>query len=352
MKYLVRYLLPLAAVGLFGVALFHVAGNRAEEAEPPPVRLSAPPESPFENSVAGAGVIEPQSEAIAIGSSSAGLVKKVLVQVGDRVEPEKTLFELDDRELQAQLAVEQAALASAEAELERLKAQPRLEEVPVKEALAAEAAASLEERRRDLERVRRLYERGAASDSERDDAQAAYEVGQAQLKKAKAELALLNAGAWQSDIRLAEAAVLRAATEVQRVKTQLALLKVKAPIGGQILQVDVRPGEFVATPAPEPLIVMGATKTLHVRVDIDEQDIPRFKPATSAVARLRGGSDQTYALDFVRIEPYVVPKRSLTGDNTERIDTRVLQVIYKVQDPGENLYVGQQVDVFVNTSKK
>jgi hypothetical protein len=54
-------------------------------------------------------------------------------------------------------------------------------------------------------------------------------------------------------------------------------------------------------------------------------------------------------LDFVRVEPYVVPKRSLTGDNTERIDTRVLQVIYKVKDPGDNLYVGQQVDVFVNT---
>ncbi len=191
--------------------------------------------------------------------------------------------------------------------------------------------------------------RGAATEVERDDAQAAFDVAEAQLKKAQAELALLKAGAWQSDLKLTEAAVQRAKAEVERIKTQIELLKIKAPIGGRILKVDVRPGEFVATPASEPLIVMGATDILHVRVDIDEQDIPRFRPGTKAVARLRGGSEQTFDLDFVRVEPYVVPKKSLTGDNTERIDTRVLQVIYKVNRPGENLYVGQQVDVFVNT---
>ena len=349
MKYVIRYVLPLVAVGLFAVAIYHVSGNSEETENAPPSRLSAPPESPYQEAVAGAGMIEPESEAIEIGSSAAGLVKTVLVQVGHSVKPEQTLFELDDRELQAQLIVQKAALESAQAELERLEAQPREEEIPVTEAMEAEAKATLEQRRRDLERIGRLFGRGAATESERDDAEAAFDVAQAQLKKAQAELALLKAGAWQSDLKLTEAAVQRAKAEVERVKTQIELLKIKAPIGGRILKVDVRPGEFVATPASEPLIVMGAIDTLHVRVDIDEQDIPRFQPGTKAVARLRGGSDQTFDLDFVRVEPYVVPKRSLTGDNTERIDTRVLQVIYKVNRPGENLYVGQQVDVFVNT---
>jgi len=53
-------------------------------------------------------------------------------------------------------------------------------------------------------------------------------------------------------------------------------------------------------------------------------------------------------LRFVRVEPYVVPKRSLTGDNTERVDTRVLQVIYEVADEDQPLFVGQQVDVFID----
>jgi hypothetical protein len=43
----------------------------------------------------------------------------------------------------------------------------------------------------------------------------------------------------------------------------------------------------------------------------------------------------------------VVPKRSLTGDSTERVDTRVLQVIYAISDDKLPLFVGQQMDVFI-----
>jgi hypothetical protein len=52
-------------------------------------------------------------------------------------------------------------------------------------------------------------------------------------------------------------------------------------------------------------------------------------------------------LTFVRIEPYVVPKKSLTGENTERVDTRVLQIIYRFDRPPFPVYAGQQVDVFI-----
>ena len=90
---------------------------------------------------------------------------------------------------------------------------------------------------------------------------------------------------------------------------------------------------------------------LHVRVDIDEHDVHRFSPAAPAVATLRGRPDREIALKFVRVEPYVVPKRSLTGDNTARVDTRVLQVIYQIESQAERLYVGQQVDVSIGTEE-
>ena len=56
------------------------------------------------------------------------------------------------------------------------------------------------------------------------------------------------------------------------------------------------------------------------------------------------------SLTFVRVEPYVVPKKSLTGDASERVDSRVLQVIYSIANPCCPLYVGQQVDAFIDAS--
>jgi hypothetical protein len=113
-----------------------------------------------------------------------------------------------------------------------------------------------------------------------------------------------------------------------------------------VLQVDVRPGEFAGTPPDRRLMMLGSTDSLHVRVDIDEQDIGRYRAGIPGVAMPRGFPDLKYELRFKRIEPFVVPKRSLTGDNTERVDTRVLQVIYEVVKNEPPLYVGQQVDVF------
>src|SRR5687768_12380842 len=94
----------------------------------------------------------------------------------------------------------------------------------------------------------------------------------------------------------------------------------------------------------------GSTESLHIRVDIDEQDIGRYRAGIPGVAMPRGFPDLKYNLRFKRIEPFVVPKRSLTGDNTERVDTRVLQVIYEIEKNEQPLYVGQQVDVFFKLS--
>jgi HlyD family secretion protein len=82
-----------------------------------------------------------------------------------------------------------------------------------------------------------------------------------------------------------------------------------------------------------------------VRVDVDESDIPRFRPGAPGEASPRGSPGQKFPLKFVRVEPFVLPKRSLTGGSTERADTRVLPVIYAIDAPDPPLYVGQQLDV-------
>ena len=96
-----------------------------------------------------------------------------------------------------------------------------------------------------------------------------------------------------------------------------------------------------------PLILLGRLKPLHVRVDVDEHEGWRIRSGAKAVGHVRGNAQLETSLTFVRFEPFVVPKRSLTGDSTERVDTRVLQVIYRVERENLPLFVGQQLDVFI-----
>ena len=96
-------------------------------------------------------------------------------------------------------------------------------------------------------------------------------------------------------------------------------------------------------------MILGGGKHIHIRADVDENEAWRVRPNTPAVAYVRGDAAQKYPLEFVRFEPYVIPKKSLTGDTTERVDTRVLQVVFRVKDPNAPLYVGQQMDVYIET---
>lgn len=95
-------------------------------------------------------------------------------------------------------------------------------------------------------------------------------------------------------------------------------------------------------------MILGGGTNLHLRADIDENEAWRVQAGAAATAHLRGNSRTTFALEFVRVEPYVIPKKSLTGDTTERVDTRVLQVIYRFKDAEARVYNGQQMDVYID----
>jgi multidrug efflux pump subunit AcrA (membrane-fusion protein) len=160
----------------------------------------------------------------------------------------------------------------------------------------------------------------------------------------------LKAGAWAPDIKIAKAEITTAEAQVKRLETDIERLTMRAPVAGEILQVNVRAGEYAQVGAlAKPLILMGDTSRLNVRADVDENEGWKVHAEAPAKAAERGNSSQKVDLEFVRFEPYVVPKKSLTGDSTERVDTRVLQVIYRFKDTKVPFRVGQQMDVFIST---
>jgi len=344
------YLLPaLALLGiLFGVYSV-VTGAKPVPSAPP----AAPPAlAPFEGTIAGAGIVEASTQNIALGTAVSGLVAEVSVQVGDRVKKGDPLFRIDDREARAELAVRESALASARAELARLESAPRAEDLPPAQARVAEARSGLESAENDLRLVEGLTDKRAVSTEVLDRRRFAAQAARARLAEAEASLAKLAAGAWQPDLAVARAAADSAQARVDAQKTEIERAIVRAPVDGTVLRLDVRTGEFAASGTSTPLVLFGDVQRLHVRVDIDENDAWRFRPGAKAEAFVRGNRDLKAALEFVRVEPYVVPKRSLTGESTERVDTRVLQVLYSFDPKALPVYVGQQMDVFVEAEPR
>ena len=122
-------------------------------------------------------------------------------------------------------------------------------------------------------------------------------------------------------------------------------------VDGEVLQVNVRPGEYAALAVAASLRNRQLQALQHprgYRRARHSRAYTYFKKGIKAYASPRGDPKMRFNLAFDRVEPYVIPKKSLTGDNTERVDTRVLQVIYRVEGEAPALYVGMQVDVFLD----
>jgi HlyD family secretion protein len=342
-----KLILPvLALVGLSFAVTMVFAARRPEPVAEPIVEPPARPETV--KMIAGSGLVEARRENIPIGVNIPGVVTEVFVKKGQHVKSGDPLFRTDDREFKSMLAVREAELAASKAQLHKLLVSPRPEDIPPARATAQEAEARMNDAEAALARTERLYERKmiAASDYDRD--RYAFYAARATYAKTKAELEKILAGSWKEDIEIARAAVQLAQSQSEGIKINLERLIVRAPMDGEVLQLNVRLGQFAATTWKEPMIVLGDSKRLHVRVDLDEPELLYFSKSTRAVATLKGRPNVRFNLKFVYVEPYVIPKQSLTGNNSERVDQRVLQVIYELpEERPTDVYIGQQMDVYL-----
>lgn len=302
-----KYFLPILAIlgALYGLYIVHWS---QKEVPTPPIPFPAAT-SPYEHSIAGAGIIEASSQNISIGTPFNEIIKKIYVVEGDFVNVGDKLFELDLRSFESQLVTAQASVQLAE--------------------------VTLEDKRKQFSFYQRLKDTRAVS--EQTFQEAYYACVEAEYNLAVAQGSL------------------------QEVQTNIDRSIITAPVSGEILQVNIHVGEiapvipFISgastwlTAANGTLILMGTVAPLQVRIDVDEDDAWRFVPGSEAMAFVRGNRNIKFPLSFKRTEPYIIPKSSFTGETVERVDTRVLQVLYQFDRGDLPVYPGQILDIFIKS---
>jgi HlyD family secretion protein len=345
-----RHGIPLFAVAMIGFAGWSIASKyHPRSVTAPPI---AAPTHPYDSDVAGTGMVEPASEVIALAIERGGVVTSVDVVAGDRVKAGRPLFSIDVRNYQAAVAQDEASVAAQGAALASIEQSMILQRDVIDQAFANVDSAEAELARASLDNTRYSvlaragwapHQRFETATADAKKANASVAAAKAALASARQQNEVLSAQRREGEAKLAQA---KAALEGAR--TDLDKTVVKAPVDGVILKVNVRLGEYAqAGVLSSPLMTMGSVDPLHIRVDIDEADSWRVRPDSPAIARLRGNPAISVALSFVRFEPYVLAKQSLSGDTSERVDTRVLQAIYAFAPGDFPAFVGQQVDVFV-----
>ena len=343
-----KALIPAASVFGFIMGLQIVAAGNKPIVPAQPV--AAPAQAPYTAKLAGAGIVEASSENIKVGTNVGGIVTELFVTQGQQVKIGDALFRIDDRTQHALVASQEAAVLASRERLERLSSFPRPEDIPVREAQVAQSVATLADAKAQLELTENAIAKDPRSIS-RDiviTRRTAVDTAAARVDQAKAELALLKAGTYAPEIAVAKAELAQQEALLLQQKTELERHTVKALIDAEVLQINIRPGEFAQTGvSADGLILLGRTDVLNIRVDIDENDAWRFREKAQATAYVRGNNKLNSAITFARVEPFIVPKRSLTGDSNERVDTRVMQVLYSFPRTALPVLVGQQVDVFI-----
>jgi HlyD family secretion protein len=319
----------------------------------PPQRPGADPkvEVPEGDLVAGNGVVETLGQEVKVAAQVPGVVANILVKEGQRVEASAVLLELDHEPEKAALATAEASIAQAQADLAKVQAGARPEEIESAEREAAAAKARAELSAGVLARLEPLGKSGAATGDEVERARLAAAADQEAAQAAKARAELVRKGPRHEDVAVARARVAAAMAQRDEATIRLARFSVKAPLAGEILQVKYRVGEYYQPAGPEPLLVLGDTTKLRVRMDLDERDVARIAVGASAFATADGFPGRRFAGRVAELGRRMGRKNVRSDDPIERIDTKILEVVIDLDD-AKDLVPGLRVIAYASAKKE
>lgn len=312
--------------------------------------INEPPKSPYKSFISGVGVVEASGGNILISTPVSRLVESVLVKEGEKVKKGDRLLCLENKDLQASLNLQKIAYEKALAEYQKLQEFPRSEDINAAKAQLQRSQIELEQAEYQYEMTLLLPDPRAISEEEKKRRSFNFEQAKANWERSKADFDKIEQGTWKPDLEIANHALQEAQARIQQVKTEMERTCILSPIDGTVLQVNIHPGEFAAFENQVPLMIIGNIDELNLRVSINQLDIPHFDPNAPAEAYLQDNKHASIPLEFIRNEPYLTAKRYLSNGIVERMDTKVFEILYQIQQQNDiKLFVGEIMDVFIET---
>ncbi|CAM2195109.1 Glycosyl hydrolase family 18 [Paraburkholderia kururiensis] len=359
-----KLLFAAAFVGFVAAMIAAWVYGIQQQPQPP---VFKPASNPYAQGVYAEGIVEsdqPAGANVNVYPDVSGRVTRILVRDGAAVKAGDVLLTIDDT-VQRATAEQLAAQAdAAQAMLDELHAQPRPETLNVASAQVTAAAATLKTAEDQYAKQQRAHDIDpkAISRDALDNAANGVKVARANLDVVTRQYQLTRAGAWTFDVRNQERQVVALRKAAASAGALLDRYTLRAPADGVALAVNAATGGYVSSQGVyetysqgyAPVVVLGTpSDRLNVRCYVDEILINRLPDANTAAHKLKArmfvrGTQVDVPLEFVRIQPYVTPKIQLSDQRTERVDVRVLPVIFRVAPQNAvRLYPGQLVDVYI-----
>jgi len=355
-----KIIFAVASIGILGAL---VAAYLSGTTQPPLPPAFEPATNPYPSGIYAEGIVEsdqPSGENTNVYPEVSGTVKQIPVKEGQEVKKGTVLLQIDDSIQRATAEQLESQSQAAFTLLAELKAQPRKETLDVAEAQVAAAQATLKTSQDELEKQQIAYDLNPKTISKDalDSSLNAVATAQANLEVARKQCDLTKAGAWIYDINNQERTYNALSKSHLSASALLSKYTLRAPTDGIVLAINPTVGSYVSgqgaydayTQGMAPVLVLGSSHDhLNVRCYVDEILVPRLpNPAKMKAQMSIRGSKTKLPLEFVRMQPVVSPKIELSDQRQERVDVRVLPVIFRVEKPKDvKLYPGQLVDIYI-----
>ncbi len=305
------------------------------------------PQPPAGRMVSGNGVVEPEGEVVRVAGAAPGRLLRLPVRAGDRVSAGQLMAQLEDAAERADLTAAEAELSLSRAEADRVRLGSREEERRAARAAAQRAASQAALSRGIFERTRRLHGTATVSLDQLERARRAAEADEQAHRQAEAERDRVLGGARAEERRAAEARVAAARARLERARVLVAQRRVVAPRDGEVLRVSYREGEHYTPGEGQPILELGDTRRLRVRMEVDERDLGRLVLGAKGYLEAPAYPARRFGVTVVELGRRMGRKQIATGDLSERSDVKVLEVLLAVE-AGAPLVVGQRVIAFVS----
>ena len=279
--------------------------------------------------VTARGVVETAQD-VELSSQLKAIVSRVLVEEGAPVHKGDLLLEFDQSKIDAQRQQARAALAAAESRYREAVAGYRSEDTTVVSSSRERAKAIYDRAKDEYGRQQRLFDKGAATRVDLNQAQERLKIAESDLAGANANLSKQHAGVRSEALDQARADLERARADLQLVDSTLKDYRVYAPISGIVIERHKVKGE--GADIGTPLFHLVNPATFRIRAELEETDIGRVTEGQPAEVTVEAFTDKVYHGKVSRVFPVVHKKTQKSFDPMASFDINTQKIQISLDD--------------------